>query len=499
MIQRIARYLIPTLLVSASVLAVLHLLDLGYWPHDDALMHAAKVVSAKDWSEIVVMREGFSIDPHHGWHAVLSLFHHAFGIGEYGLVTAAVALCFVAFATLPMFFVRRSESWLIALSVAALASPRFHYRLPMGRPHLVIAALFACVLLTWERLQEKRMPWPYVAGLCACLTAMSWLVPTSSYVFGVAVVCLLLAGQWRAGARLAVCMAASTGMGFVLTGHPVAALRDSMSLLTTVPAQGTPLYMRAAEIWPAVQTFGPVVLAALLYMWGTTRRPEGVAASDRPAVAGVILGLVLGTVVGRLWYDWGMVALIVWGAHEVSRLLVDRMDRYSLQRVLLCGVVTVASAATLSADVDGRWSMKQRRDLSYENLSEEARAWYPDSGGIMYSSHTGLFYEMFFQNPKAPWRYATFFEPTLMRPENLEAFRKTQEEDHVPMSYRLWVERLKPADRLFAYSVNPHVPPFDQLEWSTRSRDRLSIGRLPHATANSTGQATPDSTSEASD
>jgi len=44
-------------LVLATLLFIpLRILGEGYWPRDDALHHAAKAVSGKDWSEILVLR-----------------------------------------------------------------------------------------------------------------------------------------------------------------------------------------------------------------------------------------------------------------------------------------------------------------------------------------------------------------------------------------------------------------------------------------------------------
>src|ERR1700720_4110804 len=50
--------------VITLLLVPLKIIGYGYLPADDALRHAAKAVSGKPWSEILVMRNDFAIDQH---------------------------------------------------------------------------------------------------------------------------------------------------------------------------------------------------------------------------------------------------------------------------------------------------------------------------------------------------------------------------------------------------------------------------------------------------
>src|SRR6267142_6107468 len=65
----------------------------GYIPRDDALRHAAKAVSGKPWSEILVMRSDFLIDPHPGWHAVLGAIHRWQNSNAESLVVISIVGC----------------------------------------------------------------------------------------------------------------------------------------------------------------------------------------------------------------------------------------------------------------------------------------------------------------------------------------------------------------------------------------------------------------------
>jgi hypothetical protein len=50
----------------------------------------------------------------------------------------------------------------------------------------------------------------------------------------------------------------------------------------------------------------------------------------------------------------------------------------------------------------------------------ELEGWMPDNGGIFYSVDMTLFYQTFFKNPNADWRYILGFEPTLMTDEDFQ-------------------------------------------------------------------------------
>src|SRR5579859_6743372 len=88
------------------------ILSEGYLPVDDALRHAAKVVSGKPWPEILVMRPGIPMDPHPGWHAILNCVYHALNCNTETLVEIEVfgMMALVLLVVLP--WLRRPEAWL---------------------------------------------------------------------------------------------------------------------------------------------------------------------------------------------------------------------------------------------------------------------------------------------------------------------------------------------------------------------------------------------------
>src|SRR5215203_4732547 len=109
--------IITLLLIPAKIIGY------GFIPADDALRHAAKAVSGKSWSEIMVMRPGFEMDIHPGWHAILGALHRGLNFNAETLVVVSIygLMLVVSLAVIP--WLRRPEAWLATLLAAAVFSP----------------------------------------------------------------------------------------------------------------------------------------------------------------------------------------------------------------------------------------------------------------------------------------------------------------------------------------------------------------------------------------
>ena len=70
-LQRCIPMLVWMIVVLTIVAIPVKILSHGYLPIDDALRHAAKVVSGKPWPEIMVLADWIKMDHHAGWHAVV--------------------------------------------------------------------------------------------------------------------------------------------------------------------------------------------------------------------------------------------------------------------------------------------------------------------------------------------------------------------------------------------------------------------------------------------
>lgn len=97
--------------------------------------------------------------------------------------------------------------------------------------------------------------------------------------------------------------------------------------------------------------------------------------------------------------------------------------------------------------------------------------------GIVYSDVMDIFYEMFFQNPRAGWRYMAGFEPALMPPEDLAIYRNIQLIYKSYGSFEPWIKKMRPEDRLIVRCVPGDPMKIPDLEWR-QAGPQTWIGRL---------------------
>ena len=88
----------------------------------------------------------------------------------------------------------------------------------------------------------------------------------------------------------------------------------------------------------------------------------------------------------------------------------------------------------------------------------------PEAGGILYSDEMRVFYELFYRQPKAPWRYQVGYEPGLMPPEDLKVYRQILTA-RTTQAFAPWVAKMRPQDRLIIRSVGEQPPAIGGLEW----------------------------------
>ncbi len=96
-----------------------------------------------------------------------------------------------------------------------------------------------------------------------------------------------------------------------------------------------------------------------------------------------------------------------------------------MKRVWITLAVACVLFLSVTSDYNSRWtSSKSVQYLSSEK--PEHKNWLPEKGGIIYSNSMYVFYQTFYANPQADWRYILGFEPTMMPPEDLAIFRNIQ-------------------------------------------------------------------------
>jgi hypothetical protein len=465
------------MLLAVVLVIPLRILGRGYLPPDDALRHAAKAVSGRLWSEILVLRPEITMDSHPGWHALLAGVHLVTGWGAHPLVLLSVAGLFVLLSLGPLLVMRRPEAWLLALLAGLIADPQI-VRLLLGRPFLVSEAVLVLLCLLWPSLDAERLDRRFATLLTGALAAATW-IHGSYYLWALPLAAFFLARRPRAGRRFAACLALGIGLGALLTGaplrfvsqqvvHAVLALGDSDASVTLVtefqPFAGVPLMVG-------------LVLAVLV--WRTSRGRSNEQVLRDPVFLLTVLGWALGFVAVRFYSDWAVPALLVFLAREIESALEEAGWARGRARVALAAAVGGVLFLALTADVSSRWTSGVGEKFLVRGNPAHA-PWLPEPGGILYSADMGVFYKTFFRNPEAPWRYVLGFEPGWMPQRDLEIYREIRRSRGATEAYEPWVARMRREDRLLIRLTSNAPPPVPGLEWYQVEFSMWS-GRLPKA------------------
>ena len=456
------------------------IISYGYLPEDDALRHAAKAVSGKPWSEILVMRSDFTLDPHPGWHAILGGLHRMFDCNAESLVELSVVglMLLISLAVLPWF--RRPEAWLAALLTAAVFIPYFIGRLTLGRPYLFTMASGLFLVVLWSRIRGRRPR----ALECFCtilLVAGAAWIHGSFYQMIFPAAALFLAGATTEAFWFGGCWVAGSVLGAALTGHPWAFLAQCLRLLAVCFGDFTVARQLVLEFQPLDGSPVFVLAVAAMLLWRMRREVSKAESLVHPLFIMGLLGWVLGMRMQRFWWDWGAPALVLWIGFEFEKQFERAIGFDSLKRLLLVGSLAAAAYIGTTSDLGGRWTANlSKRYLTPED--PDLTGWLPEKGGLIYSPDMQVFCDTFFKNPDAPWRYVLGFEPTLMQPEDLDVLRKIQWQSRNFGAYQPWVKKMTPADRLIlpVRWVGAGPPEIPVLEWHYAAGD-FWIGRIPQS------------------
>jgi hypothetical protein len=473
----IVRPLIFCLLVAIIGIIPAKIIGYGYLPGDDANRHAAKVVSGKDWSDILVLRDDTKTDCHPGWHVILNVFYKATDYSTDHLVDLSVIVLFMLFTLTPIILLNRPEVWPISLIVFTIASPVLISRLLLGRPYIFTMSVVLVLCFLWPKLRSKKLPYTYLIVLTLLMAAVTWIHSTAWYLLSLPIACLFIAREWRAGILVSISTVVGILLGASFTGHPYLLLKQSILIVTRAFGNNDFQYMLVGEFQPQGGDVLIVIIVAGMLIWRKLRNAWDPKVIDNPVFILAVLGWVLGFIAQRFWLDWGMTATIVWMSLEFQEALKDRISYFSWRRVLLTICVLGTLYIAVTNDSERRWT----RNLGIRYLERENpdhAPWLPDPGGIVYSNDMRIFYQTFLKNPHAPWRYILGFEPILMPPEDLEIYRNIQREFGHFTTFAPWVEKMKPEDRLIIRNSPAKEPEIEGLDWHLTTGD-IWIGRLP--------------------
>jgi hypothetical protein len=464
--------------ISVILSIPLKIISYGFLPMDDALRHAAKAVSGKSWQQILIMRDDFPIDPSPGWQKILDWVHSGCGGNAESLVVFSVValMLLVTFCGLP--WLRRPEAWLTALLIAAVFVPACTTRFARGRPYLLTDAVLITLLFLWSRQNGDRKQWMTLLFTPVLVAASAW-IHGSWYLLCLPGVAILLTGSWRPAFWYFACWLAGSFLGCALTGHPLGFLLQSVRHMFGVFGDFVVSRQLEPELQPSDGEISAVLAVAALLLWRKLSHRWDGRALLNPIFLMMVLGWLLGLKMRRFWWDFGAPAFIVWVAQELQAHFDRHLALDAGRRLLLTLGVAVGVFWGFTSDRESRWTA----NLTTEFLTPETSGiagWLPDEGGIIYNSDMEVFFQTFYKNPTADWRYLLGFESGWMRPMDLEVLRTIQWNHGAAFeAYEPWVKRMRPADRMVIRASGAGGPPeIPELQWHYAVTG-MWIGRLP--------------------
>ena len=463
-------------IVILVVLAIpLKIIGYGFLPADDALRHAAKAVSGKPWPDILVMGPAFEIDHNFGWHFLLRQIYLWSKCSIEGLVLFAIVALFALVNWSALLWLKRPEAWLIALTAAVLTSD-VPLRFLIGRPFILTIAGLLTILFAWQAHGSSPPKWWTAVWMAALITACTF-VHGVWYLWALPVAAFFLAGQFRWGWMLVVGWAAGTFLGASLTGHPFESPYQAVVMVSRAFGMHTTQRTLVTEFQPSSgEVLALIILGGLLIL----RQLVGLKArsmTSNPAFWLACICWVLSFKAWRFTEDWGWPALMVLITCDLQLLLQARFAPDSFKRLALaCGLAAMTFLA-ITNDRGSRWTY----NLTQQYLTQDnpdLNGWLPEKGGVLYSSDMTVFYQTFFKNPNADWRYILGYEPAFMPKEDFDVFHKVLWNFGDAKAYEPWVKKMRPQDRLVLRGGRGSLPNSSQLEWEY-GVSGIWIGRLP--------------------
>ena len=462
-------------IVLLTILAIpLRIVRYGYLPIlDDPPADAAKAVSGRPWSDILILKDYYTLDPHLGWHALLRQIYLVAHSTPDVLVRFSVVILFVVTGLSALPWLKRPEAWLATLILVAGVGTNLMGRFMMGRPFLISLSVLLTILFLWHVRGASAPDWRIGAALTG-LIAIAVLMHGAWYLWALLIAAFVLAGEYQWGRLLAVSWIAGMLLGALFTGHPFGYLMQEARMATDAFTSHAMQRTLVSEFRPTPgNLFGLLLIGSVVVM----RRSRG--CTDRPLTANpafwlACLGWVLGYKATRFWDDWGVPAVMVLITIEIQSLLEARVTPDSMKRLALTAGLAATAFLTTTNDVDSRWTFNLGTPYVMQN-DPQLVGWLPDPGGVFYDADMAFFYQTFFKNPDADWKYVVGFEPGMMPNADFATYQNillTGGSD--PRAYQPWVAKMRPQDRLAIRSAGaaPNIP---QLEW--KYADGLWIGR----------------------
>jgi hypothetical protein len=478
--KNIALSITPILVVcialSFLLIIPLKIIGYGFLPPDDALRHAAKAVPGKSWNEILVVRDEIKMDSHPGWHAILGFVHKLTGWDQEGLVVFSVVVLSLSFLLIPIFFFAFPESWLLSLFIITMTNASFIRRLFAGRPYMLTMSVVLLLCFLWPKLRDKKSAYKTMLSIIFLIALSTWIHGTW-FLFALPVACLLLAREWRAGLRMGIAALIGILLGAIFSGHPYLFLKQNIVQLFITLGYCANQRVLPYEFQPFTGDALTVIFVCGVLAWRHMRGAWDTKRIDNPVFILAITGWALGFFVKRFWLDWGMPALCFWLAEEFQEVFKKTRNTSSFLRIIPTLALGAVLYLSFTSDANYHWTDNLTIEYLRQTDPEQATL-LPEAGGIIYTDDMTIFYQTFFKNPRAPWRYILGFDPTWMPAEDLAIFRKIQKGFGREGTFDPWVRKMRPQDRLIIRRSRYDPPTIPGLEWYYAT-NKIWIGRLP--------------------
>jgi hypothetical protein len=337
--------------------------------------------------------------------------------------------------------------------------------------------MFTVVMLgfLWPRLKLQRASLPVLFAITLLIALSTW-IHCLWYLFALPIVCFFIAGRRQEGLALCVCTFIGVILGAIFTGQPILFFQQTVSHgLLSLANHALTIRILVTEFQPFNGDFQMVVLVIGILAWRYKKGSWKEKTVRNPIFVLGFMGWMLGFVVNRFWSDWGFPAIAVCLAQEFQEAFEEKTRDLSLHRAGIASILAITSILSITNDHDSRWSYA----LSIQRISAkdpDLKDWLPGPGGIIYSYSMQTFYNTFYQNPTAPWRYILGYEPGLMPADDLAILRKIQWNFGAAEGYAAWVKKMRPEDRLVIGGAYP--PNIPELQWHLAVTG-VWIGRLP--------------------
>ena len=473
-----------TIVVLTVLLVPLKIISLDYLPEDDALRHAAKAVSGKPWSEILVLSPVYKMDHEFGWNLLLAKIHQWGNWDAENLVLFSVVSLFVLVNVAGLAWLKRPEAWLVTLLATIILSV-IPQRFMLGRPYLITLAALLMVLFLWRK-QRGAPPQKSSLLVLVVLTAISVFFHGAWYLWVLPIAAFFLAGEFIWGIALGVSWVIGVVIGSTLTGHPLEYPIQALQLAFLATGAHETQRTMAIELQPFNGDYLALSAVGGLLVLRTLAKLNSIPFSRDPAFWLACMCWVLGFKVGRFWDDWGWPALMVLISSDLALLFESRFEFDSIKRLGLVCAIALATYLGITCDFGSRWTSSQTTQyLTADN--PDLQGWMPDKGGIFYTVDMSLFYQTFFKNPTADWRYMLGFEPTWMPKEDFKIYHSILWNFNDGKAYQPWIHQMTQADRVAVRGAGNGTPAIEGLDWKY-AVSGIWLGRLPRT--NETENAT---------